>query len=71
MGTATTDINLRSAPTTNNSPIGLITKNSRVQIVNKENNWYEVIITEQGRAVDSSQNAERGWAYGNFIKFDE
>lgn len=74
MGTATTDINLRPAPTTIDERIGLITKNSRLQIVNIENNWYEVIITEQGRTVENVPNAKRGWAYGasgKYIKLDE
>ncbi len=70
-GTATTDINLRPAPTTNSSRIGLITQNSRLQIVNIENNWYEVIITKHGRTIDDSENANRGWAYGKYIKLDE
>ncbi len=70
-GTATTDINLRPAPTTGNEPIGVISKNSRLQIVNQENNWYEVIITEQNRPINKYQNAKRGWAYGDLIKLDE
>ncbi|MGI8668994.1 MAG: protein kinase domain-containing protein [Aridibacter sp.] len=71
MGTATTDINLRSAPTTGNSKIGLVTKDSRLQIVNTENNWYEVIITKSGRTINDDENANRGWAYGKYIKLDE
>jgi serine/threonine protein kinase len=71
IGIATTDINLRPAPTTNNAPIGLITVNSRLRIVQKDNNWYEVIITEHGRPKTNPNDADRGWAYGKYIRLDE
>ena len=70
VGTATTNINLRPAPTTANRPIGIVTKNSRVEVVNKENNWYQIVIIEHGRTVDADA-PDRGWAYGRFIKLDE
>lgn len=73
-GTALSDVNLRVAPTTGNRPIGLITRNSRLQIVNSENNWYEVIILEQGRTLNEPQEINRGWAYGGggkYIKLEE
>lgn len=71
IGIATTDINLRPAPTTNNTPIGLITVNSRLKIVQKDNNWYEVIITEHGRPKTNQNYADRGWAYGKHIRLNE
>ena len=71
VGTAMTDINLRSSPTTNNSPIGLVTRNSRVRVVNVANNWYEIVIIEHGRPKTSRDQADRGWAYGRYIRLDE
>lgn len=71
MGTAITDINLRPEPTAKNDPIGLITVNSRVKILQKDDNWYEVVITEYGNPKTDSAYANRGWAYGKYIKIDE
>ena len=71
VGTAMTDINLRSSPTTNNSPIGLVTRNSRVRVVNVANNWYEIVIIEHGRPKTGRDQADRGWAYGRYIRLDE
>lgn len=71
MGTATTNINLRPSPTTRNSPIGLITVDSRLKILQKDENWYEVEVTEYGRPKRNSNFSDRGWAYGKYIKLDE
>ena len=71
MGTATTNINLRSSPTKTGTRIGLITKNSRLRVVNADNNWYEIVITEHGRPMDKPNQSDRGWAYGKYIKLDE
>ena len=71
MGTAITNINLRSAPTKNGKRIGLITKNSRVRVVNIDNNWYQIVIVEYGRPKRNSDDADRGWAYGRYIELDE
>ncbi len=70
-GTAVTNINLRSAPTTNNEPIGLITKDSRVTILQKDEDWFEVVITKYGRPKTNPDFADRGWAYGKYINIDE
>lgn len=70
-GIATTDINLRPAPTSDNTPIGLVTVNSQLKILQKNNNWYEVIIVEHGRPKADPAYADRGWAYGKYIKIDE
>ncbi len=71
MGTATTNINLRPAPTTNNTPVGLVTTNSRLRILQRDNNWFEVEIIEYGRPKTNSAYADRGWAYGKYIKLDD
>lgn len=64
---ASTDIYLRPAPNTDNDPIGLVTKNSKVRIVNSRDNWYQVDVVAQGRAQTSQGNATRGWLNGKFL----
>jgi len=68
--TANTDIYLRPSPTTNNDPIGLVTKNSKVRIVKTQNNWYEVDVVEQGRERDDQASATHGWLYGKYLDMD-
>jgi serine/threonine protein kinase len=69
--TANTDIYLRPDPSTNNDPIGLVTKGSKVKIVTSNGNWYQVDITEQGRARPGANNATRGWLNGKYIDIDQ
>ncbi len=71
LGTATTDINLRPGPTTSNSPVGIVTKDSRVQIVQTSNNWHEVVIIQHGRPKSNPAFADRGWVYGSYIAEDK
>jgi serine/threonine protein kinase len=68
---ASTDIYLRPGPNTDDDPIGLVTKNSKVRIVNSQNNWYQVDVVEQGRAQASQPNATRGWLNGKYIDIDD
>lgn len=68
---ANTDIYLRPSPNTDNDPIGLVTKNSRVRIVNSQNNWYQVDVVEQGRVRNGGPSATRGWLNGKYIDLDE
>lgn len=58
---ALTDINLRPEPNTNKQAIGRVTKDSRVQILNVNENWCEVVIIEHGRPKENSDWADRGW----------
>ena len=67
IGIANTDVNLRPEPNTSNNPIGVVTKNSRVQIINLQDNWYEVEIIEQGRQLPEEQSVTHGWSHGDFI----
>jgi serine/threonine protein kinase len=69
-GRANTDINLRPEPSSNNEPIGLVTKNSRVRIVKTQNNWYQVDIIEQGRPRDVELSTTRGWLNGRYVDLD-
>ncbi len=68
---ANTDIYLRSQPNTDDDPIGLVTKNSKVKIVNSQNNWYQVDVIEQGRARTGQGIAPRGWLNGKFLDLDQ
>ncbi|MEQ1646898.1 MAG: SH3 domain-containing protein, partial [Pyrinomonadaceae bacterium] len=66
---ASTDIYLRASPSTENDPIGLVTKNSKVKIVNSRDNWYQVDVVEQGRVRPVAANATRGWLNGKYLEF--
>jgi serine/threonine protein kinase len=68
--TAKTDIYLRPSPNTNNDPIGLVTKNSKVRIVNSQNNWYQVDVVEQGKPAANQAALGRGWLNGKFLDLD-
>ncbi|MDQ3041527.1 MAG: serine/threonine protein kinase [Acidobacteriota bacterium] len=57
---ALTDINLRPEPNANKRAVGLVTKDSRLQIISTNENWYEVAIIEHGRPKQDDW-AERGW----------
>lgn len=69
--TANTDIYLRPDPSASNDPIGLVTKGSKVKIVATNNGWYQVDITEQGRARQGANNVTRGWLNGKYIDIDQ
>ena len=68
---ANTDIYLRPAPNTDNDPIGLVTKNSKVRIVNSRDNWYQVDVVEQGRVRPNTTNVTRGWLNGKYIDLSQ
>ena len=70
-GTANGDVFLRSTPNTNNPPVGLITKNSRLKIVNSQDNWYEVDVIEYGRPKDKPEYIDHGWVSGKYIDMQE
>lgn len=69
-GTANTDINLRPEPSADNTPIGLVTKNSKVRIVKIQNSWYQVDVIQQGRERDVPLASNRGWLYGKYVDLD-
>src|SRR6185295_7660852 len=60
------DVNLRPESNPDNDAIGLLTKNSKVRIVNSQNNWYQVDIVEQGRPGQNG-TATRGWVNGKYL----
>jgi uncharacterized protein YgiM (DUF1202 family) len=72
-GLANADVYLRPGPSTDGTPIGLVTKNSKLRIVNSQNNWYQVDVVEQGRVspANSGQNSTRGWVNGKYLDIDD
>jgi serine/threonine protein kinase len=66
-GVVNSNVKLRSEPNTDNDPIGVLSKNSKVRIVNSQNNWYQVDIVEQGRIRPVSVTARRGWIPGKYV----
>ena len=71
-GISTTDINLRSKPNAfEDNRIGVVTKNSRLRIVNEVEDWYEIEIIEHGRPPLSLENTDRGWVYGKYVKVED
>jgi hypothetical protein len=70
-GVALMDLNLRPQPGTDNQPVGLVPKNSRVRIVNTRDNWYEVDVIQFARPKDNQADAEHGWVSRKFIDVQE
>lgn len=68
---AKTDVNLRPQPNPNNDPLGVVTRNSRVQVVKKQGDWYQVDVVEQGRVVDPPLTTNRGWLHGRYLEAAE
>ena len=60
---ALTDINLRSEPNRNADQIGLVTKNSRLEITGSDGNWHRVKIIEHGGGQPNTPTDE-GWISG-------
>ncbi len=70
-GSANTDVNLRPSPSASNDPIGLVTKDSKVKIVSKQDNWLEIDIIEHGRPPGNADDIRHGWVYGKYIDLDQ
>ena len=70
-GIANTDVNLRPSPNIGNDPIGVVTKDSKVKIVNKQDNWLEIDIIEHGRPPANSEDIRHGWVYGKYIDLNQ
>ena len=69
-GIANNDLNLRPEPNTTKDPIGFVSKNSRVRVLNSQNNWYEIEIIQQGRTLDTPNSIDRGWVNGKYLDLD-
>jgi len=68
---ANKDVHLRPSPTDKNDPIGVVTQNSRLRIVNFKDNWYEVDIIKNGRPKEKPEYADHGWVHGRYIDVQE
>lgn len=73
-GTANGDVFLRSTPNTSNSPIGIVTKNSRLKVTGSQDGWLEIDIIEQGNttnAGNAADSASHGWVSGKYVDIQE
>ena len=70
VGVAKTDVNLRPEPNPNNDPLGVVTRNSRVRVVKREGDWYQVDVVEQGREVTPALPVDRGWLHGRYLEIE-
>jgi serine/threonine protein kinase len=66
-GTATGDVFLRPEPNDDKQWIGVVTKGSRLKIVNSRDNWYEVDVIEYGSPKRNPGYADHGWVSGKYI----
>jgi hypothetical protein len=65
---ASSDVYLRSTPNTDNAPIGIVTKKSKLRIIKVQDNWYQVDIIEQGRRSAGAPEQGRGWVSGKYLE---
>ncbi len=70
---ALTDVNLRSDPSarSDNNIIGVVTKDSRLNIINSNESWYQIEVVQQGRQADNAVNASRGWVFARYVEISE
>lgn len=64
----TTDVNLRSGPSVGSRQIGLAERDSRVRVLDVENDWYQVRVLEHGRTTAGVASADQGWLNSNFLR---
>ncbi len=67
---ASTDINIRSAPSRKAPKVGLVEHNSKVRILAFSSNqrWCEIEVLEHGREKEDSSVADRGWVYAKALR---
>lgn len=67
---ATTDINIRSAPSRKAPKIGLVERNSKVRILrfNNDRRWCEIEVLEHGREKEDQSSSDRGWVYAKTLR---
>jgi serine/threonine protein kinase len=68
--TASTDINIRSAPNRKASKVGLVERDSKVRILSfsKDQKWCEIEILQHGRAKEDVSAMDRGWVYAKTLR---
>jgi serine/threonine protein kinase len=67
---ASTDINLRSAPSRKAARVGLVERDSKVRILrfNSDRKWAEIEIIQHGRPKEDASSADRGWVYTGTLR---
>jgi serine/threonine protein kinase len=67
---ASTDINIRSAPSRKAPKIGLVERNSKVHILvfSNDQRWCEIEILQHGRDKEESSAVDRGWVYAKALR---
>jgi len=70
-GKINTDLNLRPTPSSKNEPIGIVSKDSRVKILNSSDNWYEIEVIEYGRPKENPEYADHGWVFAKYVDVQE
>ena len=66
----TTDLNLREGPNVTSNQIGLAEAGSKVRVLNTNNNWCEVQVTQHSRTKEDPNSPDRGWVNKKYLKFD-
>jgi uncharacterized protein YraI len=63
-GTASTQINVRAEPSTASEVLGIISANTKVQIVGKDpgENWWQIIYPQSGQGADGT-----GWVTAQYV----
>ncbi|HEY6806393.1 MAG TPA: serine/threonine protein kinase [Pyrinomonadaceae bacterium] len=56
-----TDLNIRTLPNPNSEKVGLAEKGSHVRVLNKQNNWYQIVVIRHGRNKEDPDSEDRGW----------
>jgi serine/threonine protein kinase len=68
-GIAIQDVNIRPTAGTEQEKIGLLTKDSKVRIIDTKENWLEIEIIRNGRQ-DDGITASRGWVNKKYIDIE-
>ncbi len=71
-GVTTTDLNLRSGPSSTTDRVGLAESGSRVKVLTLGTNvnWCEIQVMQHARAKSDPASLDRGWVNKQFLKFD-
>lgn len=67
---ASTDINIRSAPSRKAPKVGLVERDSKVRILrfSSDQKWSEIEIIQHGRAKEDASSADHGWIYAGVLR---
>lgn len=66
---ATIDVNLRPGPSrSSGDEIGLAEKDSVLEVLSVNGNWYKVRVKQHGRPKEDPASADQGWAHRSFLR---